>query len=134
MTPADKDDIFNGRGAPLSHYQAGDADWPVIWRLPDIDLDEADLFDRLIYFADDHLLRQAVNLWDNCLRGPGTFAPILMALISVHARLWAGSDAGVEDLERAGDAVRQAWLGMAKQALDIHRRGSWDTANDEEPQ
>lgn len=109
------DSIFQGRGQPLTRYDKQDEAWPVAWLLPDLDEDEVDLFGKFAHLADDLTVRQAINIWDNGLRLPGALEGIIGGIISAHARLVVGTGA-CDDLERAADGVRQAWLGMAKQA------------------
>jgi hypothetical protein len=114
-----EDDIFQGRGAPLTHYDKREADWPPAWILPDQG-DEADLFAKFAWLADDVLLRTAVNIWDNGLRMPDAFEGIYAGMLSAHARLAVGYGLkGGIDLEKAADDFREAWLGMARQALEL---------------
>jgi len=116
------DDIFDGRGEPLTRYAKRDEDWPAAWHLPELDEDEADLFGKFAYLTDDLVLRLAINIWDNGLRLPGALEGISGGLISAHARLIVGSG-GCPDLEQAANAVREAWLGMALQAASLGVEG-----------
>lgn len=102
-------------GEPLSFYNRAEVGWPAAWVLPEQDDDEADLYDKVAHLSDDVLLRQAVHVWDNCMRAPGTFEAVFGGMISAHARFVVGSGR-CADLEKASLAVAKAWLGMAKQA------------------
>jgi hypothetical protein len=117
------EDIFQGRGAPLTFYGKRDEDWPAAWLLPELDEDEADLFGNMAHLSDDLILRTAVNIWDNCIRAPGAFEGVVGGVLSAHARLVVGSGR-CEDLARAADAVRDAWLGMAEQAAKLGVEGN----------
>lgn len=112
------DPMFGGRGGPLRPYRLKDADWPPQWRLPedpaDLDENDQDLFGRMAWLADDLVLRSAVNIWDNALRIPQAFEGIAGGMLSAHARFC--SPMVITDLEGAADAVREGWLGMARQA------------------
>lgn len=124
MARKSNDDPFNGLGAPLSFYSKGEPAWPPAWKLPDLDDDDQDVFGKFAYLADDLVLRTAVNIWDNGLRLPGAFEGITGGLLSAHARLVIGTitSAGAleqYDLEKAADAVREAWIGMARQAVRL---------------
>lgn len=113
-------------GEPLPHYAHGEASWPAVWRLPEQDDDDADLFDKVCHLADDVLLREAVHIYDNCLRLPAAISGVAAGMLSAHARLMVGH--GIKegaDLDAMADAMRTAWRAMAEQALTVHREG-WD--------
>lgn len=131
-----RDDIFDGRGAPLTAYKVREEDWPAVWRLPDGMFEQdGDLFEKMATLTDDMVLRTAVNCWDNCIRAPGAFEGVAGGVLSAHARLVVGLLAAgeFEDIERAADITREAWLGMARQALAVNK-GGWESArlNDNE--
>lgn len=105
-------------GAPLNFYDRDEANWPAAWKLPEQDDDTADLFDKVIYLADDLMLRTAVNVWDNCMRAPGSFEAVQGAMISAHARFLVGSGR-CADLARAAKAIGEMWLDMAAQAARL---------------
>ena len=112
-------------GEPLPNYTRGEDAWPPAWKLPSGDdfADHGDLFDKMAWAADDFLLRQAIHLWDNCLRAAPCLPGIQGGMISAHARLLVGSGRCNPDLEKAADAVREAWIGMARQAQQLQRNG-----------
>lgn len=119
--PTPDDDIFQGRGSPLHHYAKREGDWPAAWHLPGEPDDDADIFSKFAWLADDLLLRTAINIWDNGIRMPGAIEGVQGGIISAHARLIIGlgqmfGSNDNADLEQAADGVREAWLAMAKQA------------------
>lgn len=110
-------------GEPLRFYDRGEQAWPALWRMPETG-DDADLFDKMAHITDDICLRQAVHVWDNCMQIPQAFPGVAEGLLSAHARLVVGFGV-IDDLEAAADAVRSAWLGIARQCV-IVREGGWD--------
>jgi hypothetical protein len=106
---------LTGRGAPLTAYDVGEADWPPAWRdLPEAS-DEADLFEQMATLTDDMVLRTAVNCLDNCMRMPGSAEGVAAGMISAHARFLVGLNPHA-DLEQSGREFGVAWTAMAKEA------------------
>lgn len=120
MTDVDAD-LWHGSGQPLPRYDKREEDWPAAWRLPDLAEEEADLFGKFAHLTDDVTLRTAVNVWDNGLRLPGSAEGIAGGMLSAHARVGLISLGGQLhrwDLERAANAIRDGWLGMARQVVE----------------
>jgi len=109
-------------GQPLHFYRRGEAEWPQVWRMPDLAGEDGTVFAKTCALSDDLVLRAAVNIYDNCLRHADAFEGACAGLIAAHARLMAGAGLKVTP-EQAADAVRTAWLRMFQQAVDIQAHG-----------
>ncbi len=120
-------------GLQLTTYAKGEPDWPEVWRMPAdvLERDEGDIVDQYAPVCDDHLLREAVHLYDNILRAPGGAVAVQAALVSAHARFIAGLYGAGWNVEESADRFRTSWLGMAQQARAIVNEG-WDALKVEE--
>lgn len=109
-------------GEPLTFYSRGEETWPAAWKLPEREDDDGDLFCKMAWLADDLILRQAVHVWDNAMRAPGTIPGISGGMLSAHARFVIGSGVNI-DLKQAAQHVAEAWLIFAQEAARLGAEG-----------
>lgn len=115
-------------GNPLPYYKRGEQDWLDLWKLPEGD-EDAELSTRVARLTDDIVLREAVHIWDNCLRGPGTVEGILGGMISAQARLMISLMGPLDEAEIgvAADDIRDTWITMARKWAVVKAEG-WERA------
>lgn len=124
---------------PLPDYQRGAEHWPLLWRLPaDEAVDSLDaLGDKLACIVDDITLRETIHVWDNAMRidTPEARAGICTGVLAAHARLSVSlmPDDEPMPLEQVADLVRETWLQMAKQSLQVKQADSWDVLRTQAP-
>jgi hypothetical protein len=116
-------------GVPLPNYTRGQDTWPTLWRLPVDEMCEGyqNMADKLAVLVDDLCLREAIHVWDNCLRVDTTEnrAGISAGILSAHARFTLEFMAPEQDLEEVAEAMKQGWLGLAMQARTVRDADTW---------